>query len=109
MKYKMMADESFTDKLDETIKYQPGDIIKTKVDEERKENLVVRKLAHVVEEIDTTDDENKPKNKGKGKGKKEEVVEPPVDPSTDDELTEPTESTNDEGMTPPEETPTTEK
>lgn len=61
MKYKMMADEGFTDKLDETIKYVPGDMIKTEVDEERKENLVARKLAHVVEENDTTDDKAKKK------------------------------------------------
>lgn len=69
MKYKMMVDEGFTDKLNEKFIYQPGDIIKTKIDEKRKEDLVARKLAHVVEE--TTD-------KGKDKDKKEKIVEPPV-------------------------------
>ena len=61
MKYKMMVDVSFTDKLDETIHYQPGDIIKTKVDEKRKENIVARGLGHVVEVIDTTDKDKKKK------------------------------------------------
>lgn len=50
MKYKMEVDVSFIDKLNETIEYQKGDIVKTPVDEKRKEDLVVRKLAHVVEE-----------------------------------------------------------
>ena len=40
MKYKIMVDVSFTDKLDEAIHYQTGDIIKTKVDEKRRENIV---------------------------------------------------------------------
>lgn len=107
MKYKMEADECFTDKLNETIKYVPGDMIKTKIDEERKEYLVTRKLAHVVEEIDTTD---KDKTKGKEKGKKEEVVEPPVDPSTNDEMvnSDGDLKNNDEGMIPPVD-PSTEK
>ena len=61
MKYKIMVDVSFTDKLDETIHYQPGEIIKTKVDEKRKENIVARGLGHVVEEIDITDKEAKKK------------------------------------------------
>ena len=61
MKYKIMVDVSFTDKLDEAIHYQPGDIIKTKVDEKRKENIVARGLGHVVEETDTTDKDKKKK------------------------------------------------
>ena len=61
MKYKMMVDVSFTDKLDETIHYKPGDIIKTDVNEKRKENIVARGLGHVVEEIDTTDKDKKKK------------------------------------------------
>lgn len=70
MKYKMMADESFTDKLNETIKYQPGDIIKTKIDELRKDDLVARKLAHVVEEIDTTNKEEAAKKKAEEEAKR---------------------------------------
>jgi len=92
MKYKMMADESFTDKLDETIEYVPGDIIKTKVDEKRKEDLVARKLAHVVEEVEP---------KTKGKGKKEEIVEPITEeePTTEEiveEITEEVEPTGED-------------
>lgn len=90
MKYKIMVDVSFTDKLDETIHYQPGDIIETKVDEKRKENIVARGLGHVVEEIT----EEKPKTKGKEKSKKEEV-----EPTTDEiveETTEEVEPTTDE-------------
>ena len=61
MKYEMIADECFTDKLDESITYKAGDKIKTKIDENRKEDLVSRKLAHVVKEIDTTDKDKKKK------------------------------------------------
>ena len=82
MKYKIEVDVPFTDKLNETIHYQIGDVMKTPVDEKRKENIVARGLGHVVEEIIENKDETK--GKGKGKGKKEEVVEPPVDPTTDD-------------------------
>lgn len=70
MKYKMMADESFIDKLDETIEYVPGDIIKTKVDEKRKEDMVARKLAHVVEEIDISDKAKKEAEKKAAEEKK---------------------------------------
>lgn len=70
MKYKMVADESFTDKLDETIEYMPGDMIKTKVDEKRKDDMVARKLAHVVEEIDTTDKAKKEAEKKAAEEKK---------------------------------------
>lgn len=70
MKYKMMVDESFTDKLNETITYQPGDIIKTKVDENRKEDLVARKLAHVEEVIDITDKNKKEAEKKAAEAKK---------------------------------------
>ena len=72
MKYKMMVDVSFTDKLDETIHYQPGDMIKTKVDEKRKENIVARGLGHVVEEIDTTDKDKKKKAEEEAAKKKAE-------------------------------------
>ena len=61
MKYKIMVDISFTDKLDETIQYKPGEIIKTEVNEKRKEDIVARGLGHVVEEIDTTDKDKKKK------------------------------------------------
>ena len=72
MKYKMMADESFTDKLDERFHYVPGDIIKTEVNEKRKENIVARGLGHVVEEIDTTDKDKKKKAEEEAKKKAEE-------------------------------------
>lgn len=72
MKYKMMVDVSFTDKLDETIHYQPGDMIKTKIDENRKENIVARGLGHVVEEIDTTDKDKKKKAEEEAAKKKAE-------------------------------------
>ena len=72
MKYKMMVDVSFTDKLDETIQYQPGDMIKTKIDEKRKENIVARGLGHVVEAIDTTDKAKKKADEETAKKKAEE-------------------------------------
>ena len=59
MKYQMMADESFVDKLNESITYKPGDVLKTEINENRKNDLVVRKLAHVVKEIDTTEEAKK--------------------------------------------------
>ena len=74
MKYKIMVDVSFTDKLDETIHYQPGEIIKTKVDEKRKENIVARGLGHVVEEIDTTDKDKKKKAEEAKKKAEEEAA-----------------------------------
>ena len=86
MKYKIEVDVAFTDKFNEKINYQPGDIVKTKVDEKRKDNIVDRGLGHVVEEIDTTN-----KEKGKDKGKKEEqsivppIVPPVVPPTTNNE------------------------
>lgn len=91
MKYKIMVDVSFTDKLDETIQYQPGDIIETPVNEKRKENIIARGLGHVVEEVDTTDKtKDKGKGKGKGKGKKEEIVEPTTEeePITEETTTD---------------------
>ena len=95
MKYKMIVDEGFTDKLDENITYQPGDKIKTEINEKRKEDLVARKLAHVVEEIDTTDKTKKNTKKEKEKEKENESVktldnveednEPPVNQTGDEE------------------------
>ena len=76
MKYKIMVDASFTDKLDETIHYQPGDIIKTDVNEKRKENIVARGLGHVVEVIDTTD---KAKKKAEEEAAKKKASENPTD------------------------------
>ena len=73
MKYKMMADESFNDKLNEKYTYKPGDMIKTEINENRKDDLVSRKLAHVVEEIDTTD---KAKKKAEGAAKKKASENP---------------------------------
>ena len=94
MKYKMMVDESFTDKLDERFTYQPGDLIETKVDEKRKEDLVAKKLAHVVEEIT---EKVEPKTKGKEKGKKEEIVEPITEKEpTTEEITEEVEPTGED-------------
>ena len=72
MKYKIMVDISFTDKLNETIHYQPGDMIKTEVNEKRKENIVARGLGHVVEEIDTTDKDKKKKAEEEAAKKKAE-------------------------------------
>ena len=72
MKYKIMVDVPFTDKLNETIQYQVGDIIKTPVDEKRKENIVARGLGHVVEEIDTTDKAKKKAEEEAAKKKAEE-------------------------------------
>lgn len=60
MIYQMMADESFVDKVNESITYKPGDILKTEINENRKNDLVARKLAHVVKEINT---DEKPKKK----------------------------------------------
>ena len=72
MKYKIMVDVSFTDKLDERFHYQPGDMIKTEVNEKRKENIVARGLGHVVEEIDTTDKAKKKAEEEAAKKKAEE-------------------------------------
>lgn len=85
MKYKIMVDVSFTDKLDERFHYQPGDMIETEVNEKRKENIVARGLGHVVEE---TTEEVEPKTKGKGKSKKEEIVEPITEEESITETTE---------------------
>lgn len=84
MKYKIQVDVSFTDKLNETIHYQPGDIIKAPVDEKRKEDIVARGLGHVVEEIDTTD---KAKNKAekKDEAKLNTDNEPTINNLTGDE------------------------
>ena len=71
MKYKVEVDVPFTDKLNETIQYQVGDIIKTPVDEKRKENIVARGLGHVVEEIDTTDKAKKKAEEAKKKAEEE--------------------------------------
>ena len=74
MKYKIEVDVPFTDKLNETIHYQIGDMIKTPVDEKRKENIVARGLGHVVEEIDTTDKEAKKKAEEAKKKAEEEAA-----------------------------------
>ena len=74
MKYKIQVDVSFTDKLNETIHYQVGDIMKTPVDEKRKENIVARGLGHVVEEIDTTDKAKKKAEEEAAKKKAEEAA-----------------------------------
>lgn len=69
MNYKMMCDISFVDKLDESLKYIPGDVIKTPVNENRMKYLVENKMAHVIKKIVISNEKTKNTEKEKDKEK----------------------------------------